>query len=44
MCNYISEFNNNLICKHLFGFGPKHSTQQTVISLVNNINNTIVLL
>ena len=31
----------NLICKHLFGFRSKHSTYHAVISLVNNITNSL---
>ena len=43
MYHYISEFmeKNNLICKNQFGFRPKHSTQHAVISLVNNITNSL---
>ena len=32
---------NHLICKNQFGFRPKHSTQHAVISLVNNITNSL---
>ena len=32
---------HNLICKHQFGFRSKHSTQHAVISLVNNITNSL---
>ena len=43
MYNYISEImgNNYLIYKHQFGFRLKHSTQHAVISLVNNITNSL---
>ena len=43
MYNYISNFmdKHNLICKHQFGFRSKHSTQHAVISLVNNITNSL---
>ena len=43
MYNYISEFmeKNNLICKNQVGFRLKHSTQHAVISLVNNITNSL---
>ena len=46
MYNYISEFmggggGNNLIWKNQFGFRPKYSTQHAVISLVNNITNSL---
>ena len=32
---------HNLICKYQFGFRSKHSTQHAVISLVNNITNSL---
>ena len=32
---------HNLICKHQFGFQSQHSTQHAVISLVNNITNSL---
>ena len=32
---------HNLICKHQFGFRSMHSTQHAVISLVNNITNSL---
>ena len=43
MYNYISNFmeKHNLICKYQFGFRSKHSTQHAVISLVNNITNSL---
>ena len=43
MYHYISNLwiNIILICKHQFGFQSKHSTQHAVISLVNNITNSL---
>ena len=43
MYHYISNFmdKHNLISKHQFGFRSKHSPQHAVISLVNNITNSL---
>ena len=41
--NYLVDFmeKNNVIFKRQFGFRQKHSTQQAVITLVNNITNSL---
>ena len=43
MYHYISNFMDKhyLVCKHQFGFRSKHSPQHAVISLVNNIKNSL---
>ena len=43
MHNYVMDFmsEHEVIFKYQFGFRQKHSTQQAVISLVNNITSSL---
>ena len=43
MYNYITDFieSLNILYKYQFGFRHKHSTQQAIITLVNNITSSL---